>query len=95
MINPLKIKGSYNVAWKLVSDYMKQVCENLCQNCGIENTKLQVHHINRCPLDNRIENLALLCPQCHQGLKHRRGVSKVEPWWRLKLKKGFRKAYGY
>ena len=41
-----------------------------CECCGISNwvgkpLSLQIHHINGNRFDNRIENLQLLCPNCH------------------------------
>lgn len=44
--------------------------EYKCENCGISEwggkpLRLQVHHINGDHNDNRLENLQLLCPNCH------------------------------
>jgi DNA-binding CsgD family transcriptional regulator len=44
--------------------------ENRCERCGITEwagkpLNMQLHHINGDGLDNRIENLELLCPNCH------------------------------
>ena len=41
-----------------------------CEGCGLierrgEPIAFQLHHINGDGLDNRIENLLLLCPNCH------------------------------
>lgn len=41
-----------------------------CEICGITEwlgnpITLQLHHINGNPLDDRLENLQILCPNCH------------------------------
>lgn len=60
-------KTSYNLLKRLVEEgYKKYECE--C--CGIDSwngkeISLQLHHINGNHSDNRIENLQVLCPNCH------------------------------
>jgi len=38
----------------------------MCERCGYESKNiLQVHHKNRNNKDNRLENLEIICPNCH------------------------------
>jgi hypothetical protein len=44
--------------------------ENRCERCGIESwlgepLSMALHHVNGEGLDNRLENLVFLCPNCH------------------------------
>jgi hypothetical protein len=46
------------------------VKERRCERCGLDSWRglplsLQLHHVNGCSDDNRLENLMLLCPNCH------------------------------
>jgi hypothetical protein len=36
-----------------------------CQDCASMSSSLAVHHIDGNPYNNAVENLAVLCPQCH------------------------------
>jgi Zn finger protein HypA/HybF involved in hydrogenase expression len=44
--------------------------ENRCEECHLdewlgEPLMMALHHVNGDGLDNRLENVALLCPNCH------------------------------
>jgi hypothetical protein len=49
-----------------------------CTGCGFNKWSkiLQVHHIDRNPRNNLLENLTILCPNCHWALHH--GIVKIE-----------------
>jgi hypothetical protein len=59
--------SSYKLKNQLIKlGYKKHICES----CGLEEWKnnpipLELHHVNGNRYDNRIENLQLLCPNCH------------------------------
>ena len=44
--------------------------ENRCEGCGIQDwlgkpLSMALHHVNGEGTDNRLENLMMLCPNCH------------------------------
>lgn len=61
--NNVKIKSN-TLKHKLFANGLK---ENRCEICGLEGKEvtLELHHINGDHFDNRIENLQILCPNCH------------------------------
>lgn len=59
--------NNYGLKNKLLKNKLK---EYKCEECGIINwnnklISLQLHHVNGNNTDNRIENLKILCPNCH------------------------------
>jgi 5-methylcytosine-specific restriction endonuclease McrA len=56
-----------NTRQRLLNNKLK---EYKCEKCGLtkwnnSEITLQLHHINGNCYDNRLENLQLLCPNCH------------------------------
>ena len=64
-------KNSTISSYKLKNKLLKKgIKEKKCENCGLTEwmgkpLKLELHHINGDNTDNRIENLQILCPNCH------------------------------
>ena len=48
---------------------------NHCECCGIsgDEVSLELHHINGSHFDNRLENLQILCPNCHSKTDNFKG----------------------
>lgn len=56
--------------------------EARCEICGLSEwrgkpIRLEIHHINANHKDNRLENLMILCPNCHSLTDNYRGKAKV------------------
>ena len=54
-------KSTFKLKLRLIKEGIKQ---HACECCGYTDTA-ELHHINGNPTDNRLENLQILCPNCH------------------------------
>ena len=71
-----KIK-SQNIIDKLIKYQLKEYC---CENCGIsiwndKHIRLELHHKNGDHDDNQLDNLQLLCPNCHSQTDNFRALN--------------------
>ena len=60
-------RGRYHLKARLISEGLKQ---DRCERCGISEWQgrpitLALHHVNGLRDDNQLENLQILCPNCH------------------------------
>lgn len=73
------VEGSNYGSSKLKNKLLKSgVKEHKCECCqrtewNGEPIPLELHHINGDNTDNRLENLQILCPNCHAQTDHYRG----------------------
>ena len=68
---------SYSIKLRLLKEGLK---ERKCERCGRtewegEEMPLQLHHLNGKHNDNRLENLQILCPNCHALTENYAGKS--------------------
>lgn len=81
-IKDVLVKDSYYQSYKLKRRLLKEgIKERRCECCVLEKWQgvdipLELHHINGDNKDHRIENLELLCPNCHALTDNYRGLNK-------------------
>ncbi|HKC65256.1 MAG TPA: HNH endonuclease signature motif containing protein [Pyrinomonadaceae bacterium] len=74
--------STYTTMWRLKLRLVREaLLEYKCYLCGLTEWKgkpitLQLDHINGVHLDHRIENLRLLCPNCHSQTETFAGRNK-------------------
>jgi DNA-binding CsgD family transcriptional regulator len=71
-------RGRFNIKRRLLLEGIK---ENRCERCGLTHwlgspLSLDLHHVNGDRHDNRVENLQLLCPNCHSLTKNFAGRNR-------------------
>lgn len=79
----LTVNSSYQ-SYKLLKRLKKEgMKEHKCEKCGRTEWEgkpipLELHHINGDPLDNRFENLQVICPNCHALTDNYRRKKKIK-----------------
>ena len=79
LVNNSTFINSNHLRERLLESGLK---EARCEYCGLTEwqgrpIRLEVHHINANHKDNRLENLQILCPNCHSLTDNYRGKQKV------------------
>lgn len=81
-IQTILVENSFYQSYKLKNRLFKEkLKDKKCECCGLTewNGKaipLELHHINGNNRDNRLDNLQILCPNCHAQTDHYRGNNK-------------------
>ena len=79
-----ELKINPNVSFPLsIRKYLLEKYNNKCQQCGFEgynkltgNSILQIHHSDGDSSNNSVENIQLLCPNCHAMTENYMALNK-------------------
>ena len=55
---------------------VRWLSDDTCCICGVKGKYVQIHHINEDPTDHEIENLAVLCLECHNKTQQKGGFAR-------------------
>ena len=75
-------ESDYRCSWRLRERYKKATGIHYCEECHLSEWQgqpipLEIHHVNGKNTDNRLENLKLLCPNCHALTNNYRGRAQL------------------
>lgn len=79
-----RFKYGNNIKAAQMKDALVALKGHQCENCGLsvwneQSIPLEVHHKDGDHLNNEIENLSLLCPNCHALTENWRGKNISKP----------------
>jgi hypothetical protein len=81
-MSEILVKDSTYQSFKLKRRLLKEgLKQHICEYCRLSEWQdipipLELHHLNGDNRDNRLENLQLLCPNCHALTESYRGRNK-------------------
>lgn len=63
-----------------IKKVFKAYAAGLCMKCGVKTERINIHHANHDPEDDRVGNLLVLCQLCHRMHHVKNGKSKKIPY---------------